>query len=313
MLSLFILSFLLAGCHSPSPIGVTVQEDLRSPQPWRTLSASEQTTFDLGHAVFNTQWSPANQPAGRRDGLGPLFNSSSCDACHNSRRRGRGPRDSGDAPQDLVVQLGHLDVDGHVSRGTQAYGNILNTSALPGFVPEATVTLRYEPVTKQLADGSNVQLRMPYYDVGNLSGPSLPADTVLMPRMPPSIPGAGLLERVPASELETLRRTNGGEPGIGRFGWQANELTVASQTAAAFSREMGLTTTLVPHIDCGADEKCMNARLKVASPKWLLNSSRPWCFSRSCTQYRRIQNRTSADLAPRYSIEPVALHAIDLR
>src|SRR6185369_14931077 len=38
---------------------------------------------------------------------------------------------------------------------------------------------------------------------------------------------------------------------LGRFGWQATERTVASQIAAAFSREMGLTTPAMDHIDCG--------------------------------------------------------------
>ena len=38
---------------------------------------------------------------------------------------------------------------------------------------------------------------------------------------------------------------------IGRFGWQAREPSVASQTASAFAREMGLTTALVAHDDCG--------------------------------------------------------------
>jgi hypothetical protein len=73
-------------------VGVSVQDDAHPPQPWRTLSSNEQAAFDLGYAVFNTLWVPANTPAGRIDGLGPLFNSPGCDTCHNSRRRGRGPR-----------------------------------------------------------------------------------------------------------------------------------------------------------------------------------------------------------------------------
>ncbi|MEJ1962367.1 MAG: di-heme oxidoredictase family protein [Gammaproteobacteria bacterium] len=44
---------------------------------------------------------------------------------------------------------------------------------------------------------------------------------------------------------------------LGRFGWQATEPTVESQIAAAFSREMGLTTPRIDHIDCGqATETC---------------------------------------------------------
>jgi hypothetical protein len=107
----------VADCASPPSVGVTVQPDAHPPRPWRTLTAEEQAKFDLGHAAFNSQWSPANAPAGRTDGLGPLFNVQSCDACHNSRRRGRGPRGDGDAPGDLVIQLGRLLPDGRIERG----------------------------------------------------------------------------------------------------------------------------------------------------------------------------------------------------
>ena len=266
----------LAGCQTPQSIGVIIQDDAHVALPWRPLTPAEQKTFDLGYATFNTEWTPANSPAPRTDGLGPLFNAQGCDACHNSRRRGRGPRGDGDAPADLVVQLGRRLPDGSVERGIAAYGRVLNTSAVPGFVPEAVVSIRYEGEVRLLADGTRVSMRTPRYDVTKLSGPALPDDTVLMPRMPPSVQGSGLLERVPQSALEKLadaaQRRSGpihgrvsrltGDRGapIGRFGWQATEPTVASQTASAMSREMGLTTSLISHIDCGGgDTACQSA------------------------------------------------------
>lgn len=231
-------------------IGVIVQDDAHVAQPWRPLTADEQAKFDLGLALFNTEWVPANSPAGRIDGLGPLFNAQGCDACHNSRRRGRGPRGDGDAPADLVIQLGRRLPDGRIERGIDAYGHVLNTAAIPGFTREASVTIQYDGEIRVLPDGTRVSLRMPRYTISELSGPPLPAKTVLMPRMPPTIHGAGLLELVPQSLLGTQ----------GRFGWQATEPTIASQTASAMSREMGLTTTLVSHIDCGrSDTACLSA------------------------------------------------------
>ena len=53
--------------------GVVTQDDAHPPQPWRPFTPDEAQAFDLGHAVFNTQWTPAGEPAGRRDGIGPLF------------------------------------------------------------------------------------------------------------------------------------------------------------------------------------------------------------------------------------------------
>ena len=260
------MSVLIALAASAA-FGVVAQDDAHPPQPWRALTESEQAAFDLGHAVFNTQWTAAGEPAGRRDGLGPFFNAPSCDACHNSRRRGRGPFEAGPAPIDLVVQVGLRQPDGSVSRGTERFGYILNTSALAGLQPEAAVSIRYKEVTRTYADGARINLRSPTYVIALPDGGALPTGLVLKPRMPQSAQGVGLLERVSSLEILKLASSEGGVPlsvrgrasmirmgdvsELGRFGWQATEPTVASQVAAAFSREMGLTTPANDHIDCG--------------------------------------------------------------
>jgi CxxC motif-containing protein (DUF1111 family) len=239
-------------------VGTTLQADAHEPRPWLTLTPDQQAQFDLGYRVFNTEWVPANSPPGRVDGLGPLFNAQSCDARHNSRRRGRGPREAGEVPGDLVVQLGRLSSERRFVRGTQSYGFVLSTSAIVGFRPEGRVSVEYDLHPVRLADGAVVELRDPRYRIDNLSGPPLPPDTVLMPRLPPLAQGVGLLEQVPRSELEHIARTqrettadirgrlslpSSHDPLIGRFGWQATEPTVARQIGVAFAREMGLTNS----------------------------------------------------------------------
>jgi CxxC motif-containing protein (DUF1111 family) len=202
-------------------VGTTVQDDAHPPHPWRVLTASEQARFDTGYAVFNTEWVPANSPAGRIDGLGPVFNSQSCDSCHNSRRRGRGPRGDGPAPSDLVIQLGQRVTGTRVARGNPDYGYILNTSAILGFRPEARVSIEYTIRHVTLGDGTIVELREPRYRVGSLDGPKLLPDTVLMPRMPPPVQGAGLLELVAPAELERVARVERSGSGTirGRISW----------------------------------------------------------------------------------------------
>ncbi len=272
---------LLASCNHVPPAGSIVQDDAHEPRAWRVLRTQEQQVFDTGYATYNTEWSQAGRPAGRTDGLGPLFNSQSCDSCHNSRRRGRGPRTAGVAPSDLVLQLASVDPDGSLRRGSREYGYILNTAALPGFTPEAEVRIAYAERPVTLADGSSVSLRAPTYEVRTLSGAGLAPATVLMPRMPPTVMGVGLLEMVPQAQvlaLAAVPRANGvaGRPAwiesdgrrvIGRFGWQATEATVATQTAVAMSREMGLTSPLIAVTDCGEERVACEAGTAGAARK----------------------------------------------
>jgi CxxC motif-containing protein (DUF1111 family) len=108
-----------------------------------------------------------------------------------------------------------------VVRGNPDYGYILNTAAIRGFQPEARVSIEYtvRPVT--LTDGTIVELREPRYHVDTLNGPRLAPATVLMPRMPPPVQGAGLLELVPAVELERVARSERQGPDVvrGRIAW----------------------------------------------------------------------------------------------
>ncbi len=253
---------------------VNEQADGRSPASWRTLGRAERARFDLGHAVFNTSWVPANAPAGRRDGLGPLFNSVSCDACHNSRRRGRGPVGDGPAPTDFVIQAGRRLDDGSVARGHPRFGRVVNTDAIDGFVPEAEVSIHYQAVTRTRPDGSALTLWRPDYRLRLPDDGTVPGDLVLMPRMAPSAQGVGLLEAIPeAAILAAASNSINGQPRgmpswaadndvkqLGRFGWQATEADVAGQIAVAFAREMGLTNPLIDRIDCAAaDSACRDA------------------------------------------------------
>src|ERR1017187_9608821 len=64
-----------AAPNAAAPIGSAPFISPGDPPAWRPLSAAEQQLFDLGHAVFNTPFVPEGTPdAGRRSGLGPLFN-----------------------------------------------------------------------------------------------------------------------------------------------------------------------------------------------------------------------------------------------
>ncbi|HVO46493.1 MAG TPA: di-heme oxidoredictase family protein [Steroidobacteraceae bacterium] len=240
-------------------IGRALFDDPREPPAYRHLRDAEAERFDLGHAVFNTQWVEAGtEHAERRDGLGPLFNASSCDECHNEGAHGRGPVGDGAVPQALIVQLDRPRSAKHAKSpdaepagmespaapppGDAIYGHVLNTRSLNALQAEGTVSVHYREIAGRYPDGSRWSLRAPRYDLTLLRGPLNPA-TVLRPRLAPALFGVGLLDAV-------------NEPGIARrFGWQAVTRSVREQTTRALSREIGITSSDVPTDDCTSHER----------------------------------------------------------
>jgi CxxC motif-containing protein (DUF1111 family) len=266
------------------PIGAQPFTDRRNPPTYRKLSDAEFARYDLGIAAFNTQFVPAGTPnAGRRAGVGPLFNSSSCDACHNNGAHGRGPTGDGPAPTALVIQLAATPTKNPTDPvGDPVYGRVLNTNALNGVPPEGVAMIRYEETPGHYPDGDAFSLRIPHYALTNLRyGPVSPR-TLVKPRLAPALFGVGLLDAAVASATETnATAINPAAPGAaetratakgaaipiattrvhGHFGWQATALSVQDQTARAFAREMGLTSTDMPSDDCTQIETaCLHAR-----------------------------------------------------
>ena len=282
-----------------TPIGTQPFTDRRNPPPYRKLSDAEFARYDLGVAVFNTQFVPTGTPnAGRRAGVGPLFNSSSCDACHNNGAHGRGPTESGPAPSPLVIQLATTPLKNPTDPvGDPVYGRVLNTNALDGVPPEGVAMIRYEETPGHYPDGGTWSLRVPHYSLTNLRyGPVSPR-TLIKPRLAPALFGVGLLDAAaisltapdaaepratakgavatnatainPAAPDAAKSRATAKGAAIpnaatgleGHFGWQATARSVQDQTGRAFAREMGLTSTDMPNDDCTLTETaCLHAR-----------------------------------------------------
>jgi CxxC motif-containing protein (DUF1111 family) len=284
------------------PIGRQPFTDHRNPPPYRKLSDAEFARYDLGMAAFNTQFVPAGTPnAGRRAGVGPLFNSGACDGCHNNGAHGRGPTESGPAPTPLMIQLATTPTKNPTDpEGDPVYGRVLNTVALAGVPPEGLAMIRYEETPGRYPDGAAWSLRVPHYTLTNLRYGPLSPRTLIKPRLAPALFGVGLLDAAgsdtagrdasagysanlgatfrhavgsaaPAgagqSSAGDARKLNaaGRDQPHGRFGWQATALSVEDQTARAFAREMGLTSSDMPSDDCTpAETACLHASSNVS-------------------------------------------------
>ena len=110
----------------------------RCPERWR-ISTSSATPSSIPTS------SPSGTPgAGRRSGLGPLFNAASCDECHNEGAHGRGPDEEGPMPNSMVVQLeaaaaGRAHRSERSTRAIRCTARVLSPAAVEGFMPEGQV------------------------------------------------------------------------------------------------------------------------------------------------------------------------------
>jgi CxxC motif-containing protein (DUF1111 family) len=246
--------------RSAAPFGSMPYTDHRNQPPYLPLAAAVADQYQLGHAVFNTNFLPAGTVgAGRRAGLGPIFNAPSCDECHNEGAHGRGPIGDGPIPDAMVIQLEALPAVGAAAPldvsdppGDPVYGRVLGPGAVEGFMPEGQVILHYHVIQRTYPDGTVWTLRQPTYELTHLNYGPLARNIVIKPRLAPALFGVGLLEAVPV---------RAGQVGPGRFGWQAAVLTVRDQTTRALAREMGVTSTDRPVDDCTAAEvQCLQQR-----------------------------------------------------
>jgi CxxC motif-containing protein (DUF1111 family) len=240
----------------------TVFDDTRNAYslPARNLREDHRSAFFVGNSFFNQNWIAAPASVEARDGLGPLFNERSCSGCHFKDGRGRPPE--GDAP--MRTMLMRISIPGTGAHGEPVpdpvYGDQLQGQSIPGVPREADVLVHYDEISGAFDDGDRFGLRVPTYKIVNPGYGPMSPQLLTSPRVSPAIVGMGLLEAVPEAMLRRLAGTadpdgvsgrintvwNGvtRRMDVGRFGWKAEQASVAQQTAAAFAGDIGITSPL---------------------------------------------------------------------
>lgn len=234
------------------------------------LDEDTERAFFRGRALFRDDWVAAPASTQTRDGLGPLFNARSCEACHVADGRGRPP--VGDE-----TELGPMLVRLSVGDGPEpTYGGQFQPFAVPGVPAEGGVVVTYEEVPGTYGDGTPYSLRRPTYTFADLGyGPMAP-ETVVSPRIPPVMIGLGLLAAIDDDVLAAAADpgdANGdgisGTRGIGRFGLTAQQGTIAHQVTAAFAGDIGLTSAEFPADDCTAAQTACRDAINGGEPEVL--------------------------------------------
>jgi CxxC motif-containing protein (DUF1111 family) len=225
------------------------------------LSNTELDDFAVGNSFFRNNWVLAPSSTVARDGLGPYYNAASCGGCHTMDGRGEPPTGIGGFNGGMLFRLSVSGQDAHGGPMPHPdYGGQLNDDAIPGVPVEGAISVTYAEVTGIYPDGTNYSLRSPSYTIQNPQYGSL-SGVMISPRVAQQIPGLGLLESVDeATILLWVDETDANADGIsgranyvwdytnnttalGRFGWKANQPSLAQQTAGAFQGDMGITSS----------------------------------------------------------------------
>lgn len=193
----------------------------------------------------------------------PLWNHNKCSGCHVSG--GRSPLGSDPLIPQLLFRVSVPGVaeDGGPNPVPGIGGQIQPFAIVNGTVgigPEGTVSTTYVEQLQAFADGQSYSLRAPTYT----PTATLPAGTMLSPRIGPQVAGLGLLEAVAEQDILALADPNDqdhdGITGranrvwdaaaqqtvLGRFGWKANQPNLLQQAAAAFNGDLGITSPFFP-------------------------------------------------------------------
>jgi CxxC motif-containing protein (DUF1111 family) len=181
----------------------------------KTNGYLSQSAYDEGLAEFNKAETPA-------DGLGPVFNDVSCQACH------KGPIDGG-ASQEKVQRAGYFDGVNFID---PPGGSLIPAKAIDpsiqAHVPKDASVRTFRTSLSTLGDGyveaipdsAIIQIAsdQPKLSRGQIKGQYILVDLLEAP----------------------------GKTAVGKFGWKAQHASLVSFSADAYLNEMGITTPLLP-------------------------------------------------------------------
>ena len=260
--------------------------------PSANLSPLRRMDFFVGNGFFRNPWKVASTQQNARDGLGPLFNTDTCQSCHIKDGRGHPPTGASGPAVSMLVRLSikpsatdayQLQRGGVVPEPT--YGGQLQDAAIAGHLPEGSVRVEYTEIPMVFSDRSPISLRKPHMHIDSLGYGPMHPETQFSARIAPPMIGLGLLEAISDNDIranavqqaESSRRVSGkvnlvwddvqGKTVIGRFGWKAGQPNLNQQNAHAFAGDMGLTSRVLNQDDCTKNQIACQQALNGGTPE----------------------------------------------
>jgi CxxC motif-containing protein (DUF1111 family) len=216
--------------------------------PLLGLTSGQLQFFNEGKEAFEEIAFVQNAPAGSDSGLGPGFNSDSCQSCHAF------PATGGSSPR----------VNPQVAVATKLGAR----NRLPSFIrPDGPVLeVRFQFNRDGSRDGG-VHNLFSIAGRSDASGCNMPQESFtntgnMVFRAPTPTFGLGLIESIPDSALRANLQdsgflkavagisgklnTNGNDGTVTRFGWKAQNKSIAIFSGEAYNVEMGISNALFP-------------------------------------------------------------------
>ncbi|EQC46081.1 di-heme oxidoredictase family protein [Bacteriovorax sp. Seq25_V] len=288
---IFLLLTVNANELYPAGSGTTSDLSVQAfSHPMKSVRGQDRRDFVVGNSFFQTVWvtSPSSTPL--RDGLGPIYNATSCAACHFKDGRGRGlPEVDGRTDISLLFRIRVKDAQGNITPHPE-YGGQFQPFGLSGVEGEGESRVSFSKVTGKFADGTSYELQKPNYVFSKLTQGQFSNNTILSPRVGPQMIGLGLLENIREADIlknvDPNDKDGNGISGranfvyseilktkvIGRFGWKAGKPSLIEQNAAAFNGDIGITTNIFPEEECSyVQSDCISKMTAIDLEDDLLN------------------------------------------
>ncbi|MFZ0589581.1 MAG: di-heme oxidoredictase family protein [Bryobacteraceae bacterium] len=184
-------------------------------------------TFALDQAQFERRHDPSN-------GLGPVFNATSCSECHQNGV-------SGAAGQTTEVRVGHRDVNGLFVNPTILINDGKNSISGRSVVDDRAICSQAQ---EHVPDSEEIRtLRASLNTLGDGFVEAVNEQTLLSIAANQPVQSAGMIHgeaiQVPLLEVP-------GQTALGRFGWKDQDPSILSFVADAYLNEMGVTSRLKP-------------------------------------------------------------------
>ncbi len=209
------------------------------------LTPQQQVLFAAGKAAYEHEFTVA-------EGLGPVFNRTSCAACHGA------PVTGGQDPQGTTNNVTHFMIENQGSwfLALEFGGPVIQRNSIATEPGGASCPLQPETVPPLPGIHTSSRHTPPVFGFGLLD--AVPDKEILeyqgkKPWKDPAVVGVAnwgaeleSLVRLQAFTFDITRKQPAGIPRIGRFGWKAQTATLWQFSTEPFNIELGMSTPFFP-------------------------------------------------------------------